>query len=400
MNILIVGQVFYPDNFRVNDVVQELAKNHNVKVITGLPDYDTGNIPKEYRWFSNRKTDFHGATVIRVPTISRRKGPIFRALNYLSFALTGSIYSFFLKGNYDVTFSYQTSPITMFLPAAIYARKNKVRSVLYTLDLWPESVKAMNIHESSKLFRPIRTISKRIYEMADKILVSSPSFEGYLHDELEVLNENVEYLPQYTDESIASLSEVMEHEAGYEGKIQFTFAGNIGLMQDLETIIKAVELISENNRFIVNIVGSGSFEDALLQLIKEKHLTDRVRLLGRKDPQEMQKIYEITDVCLLTLKDEGYIGKTIPGKVQTYMAKGKPIAAAISGDAQDVIREAQCGFVVDSGDFQGLAKNMMRYIDDNELIRQHGINSLQYYLNKFNKTNFMNKLEAYLEGRE
>lgn len=400
MNILIVGQVFYPDNFRVNDVVQELAKNHTVKVITGLPDYDTGSIPREYRWFSNRKTDFHGATVIRVPTISRRKGPVFRALNYVSFAVTGSVYSFFMKDKFDVAFSYQTSPITMFLPAAIYAKKNKVRSVLYTLDLWPESVKAMNIHESSKLFRPIRSISKKIYEMADQILVSSPSFKDYLQDELEVLNENIVYLPQYTDESIASLSEVMEHKAGYEGRIQFTFAGNIGLMQDLETIVRAVQLIPEDRKFTVNIVGSGSFEESLRSLIKEEGLTDRIQLLGRKDTHEMQKIYDITDVCLLTLKNEGYIGKTIPGKVQTYMAKGKPIAAAISGDAQDVIRDAQCGFVVDSGDHHGLAESMMRYIEDKELIRQHGINSLQYYLNKFNKTNFMNKLEAYLEGRE
>ncbi len=135
MKILVVGQVFHPDHFRVNDVVKELAKEHEVKMVTGLPDYDYGKVPKEYKYFRRRKDNFYGAKVIRVPIISRRKGPIFRSLNYLSFAISGSIYTFFLKEKYDVVFSYQTSPITMFLPGVIYAKKNKVPSVLYTLDL-------------------------------------------------------------------------------------------------------------------------------------------------------------------------------------------------------------------------------------------------------------------------
>lgn len=400
MNILVVGQVFYPDHFRVNDVVEELARKHKVKVITGLPDYDKGHVPREYRWLRNRNTDFHGADVIRVPIISRRKGPFFRALNYMSFAVTGSIYAFFMKGSYDVTFSYQTSPITMFLPAAVYARKHKVRSVLYTLDLWPESVKAMNIQESSKLFGPIRVISRKIYESADKILVSSPSFKEYLRDDLEILNENIDYLPQYTEERKSTLKEVREREIGQGGKIQFTFAGNLGLMQDLDTIVRAVEIIPENYKFVVNMVGSGSYEEALRSIVKEKGLTDKIRFLGRREGLEMEEVYAQTDVCLLTLKNEGFIGKTIPGKLQTYIAKGKPIAAAISGDAMEVIEEAQCGFAAESGDYEGLAKNMMKYIEKQSLIVEHGVNALQFYLNTFNKEKFMRKLEAYLEGRD
>lgn len=400
MNILVVGQVFYPDHFRVNDVVEELARKHKVKVITGLPDYDKGYVPKDYRWFRNRMTDYHGAEVVRVPIISRRKGPIFRALNYISFAVTGSIYALFMKDSFDVTFSYQTSPITMFLPAAVYAKKHKVRSVLYTLDLWPESVKAMNIKESSKLFRPIKAISKKIYESADKILVSSPSFKEYLKNDLEIANENIEYLPQYTEERKLTVQEVSLRDIGQGDRIQFTFAGNLGLMQNLETIVKAVEMIPVSYKYVVHMVGSGSYVKDLQKLVEEKGLTDKILFLGRRKNEEMEEIYHQTDVCLLTLSKEGFIGKTIPGKLQTYMAKGKPIAAAISGDAKEVIEEARCGYAAESGDYKGLAENMMRYIEEPSLIREHGLNALQFYLDTFNKENFMSKLEAYLEGKE
>ena len=200
MKILIVGQVFYPDHFRVNDVVKELAKEHEVKMVTGLPDYDQGKVPKEYRFFRRRRENFHGAQVVRVPIISRRKGPIFRSLNYLSFALTSSLYTFFLREKFDVVFSYQTSPITMFLPGLTYAKKNKVRSVLYTLDLWPESVKAMSIKEGTFLFNLLHKMSRRIYHGADEVLVSSPAFKDYLMETIGLPGDRISYLPQYTDE--------------------------------------------------------------------------------------------------------------------------------------------------------------------------------------------------------
>ena len=396
MKILVVGQVFYPDHFRINDLVKELAKNHQVKMVTGLPDYDQGKIPKEYRMFRKRREKYHGADVIRVPIISRRTGPIFRSLNYLSFAFTGSIYTFFLREKFDVVFSYQTSPITMFVPGMVYAKKNKVKSVLYTLDLWPESVKAMSIKENSSMFRILHKLSRKIYLAADKVLVSSPAFKDYLETTIGLEGDKIYYLPQYTDEVGADDSALtVKKEKGRT--LQFTFAGNIGLVQDLETVVKAASLIKDRN-FTINIVGSGSHEDSIKQMVEDLGVNNHFIFHGRKNQEQMDTFYAESDVCILTLKNDDFIGKTIPGKLQTYMAKGKAILGAISNDTLKIIEESKSGLCVESGDYLGLSENMLKFIDNPELVESFGLNAKEYYHNNFRKEIFMETLMDLLKG--
>ncbi len=396
MKILVVGQVFYPDHFRINDVVKELAKNHEVKMVTGLPDYDQGKVPKEYKMFRRRREKFHGARVIRVPIISRRKGPIFRSLNYLSYAFTGSIYTFFLKEKFDVVFSYQTSPITMFLPGAVYAKKNKVPSVLYTLDLWPESVKAMSIKENSTMFKVLHKLSRKIYHAADKVLVSSPAFKDYLEDTIELEGDKIFYLPQYTDE--VSSEKLEQRQKENPGKVlEFTFAGNIGLVQDLETVVKAAAQIKDRI-FTINIVGSGSHEEDIKTMVNDLGVNNHFVFHGRKNQEQMDAIYDESDVCILTLKNNDFIGKTIPGKLQTYMAKGKAILGAISNDSLKIIKESQSGLCVESGDYLGLSDNMLEYINNPELANSFGRNARTYYHDNFRKEIFMKTLMDLLKG--
>lgn len=396
MKILVVGQVFYPDHFRINDMVKELAKTHEVKMVTGLPDYDQGKVPKEYKMFRKRREKFYGADVVRVPIISRRTGPVFRSLNYLSYAFTGSIYTFFLREKFDVVFSYQTSPITMFIPGAVYAKKNKVKSVLYTLDLWPESVKAMSIKENSPMFRVLHKLSQKIYHAADKVLVSSPAFKVYLENAIGLEGDKIYYLPQYTDEVGSENIELTQTKKNGE-TLEFTFAGNIGLVQDLETVVKAAAQIKHRD-FTVNIVGSGSHEDAIKKMVEDLGVNNHFIFHGRKNQEQMDTIYIESDVCILTLKNDDFIGKTIPGKLQTYMAKGKAILGAISNDSLNIIEESQSGLCVESGDYIGLGENMLKFINNPELADSFGLNARAYYHDNFRKEIFMKTLMDLLKG--
>ena len=119
MKILIVTQCFYPDIYAVNDIVKQLVeRGHEVTVLTGLPDYTTSKIPKEYKWFRNRKQIYHGAKVYRVSTIARHHGAIFRCLNYMSFAISGWIFASLKKWeDFDVIYVWEVSPVTMAIPA-------------------------------------------------------------------------------------------------------------------------------------------------------------------------------------------------------------------------------------------------------------------------------------------
>ena len=83
MKLLVVCQYFYPEQFRVNDICFELVKlGYDVTVLTGLPNYPYGVIPKDYRWFKRRYEDINGVRVIRSCLIGRGQGQIRLALNY------------------------------------------------------------------------------------------------------------------------------------------------------------------------------------------------------------------------------------------------------------------------------------------------------------------------------
>lgn len=397
MRILVVGQFFYPDNFRINDIVSSLVDlGHEVQVVTGLPDYETGYVPKAFKKWKRRNETYNGAEVIRVPIIERRSGAIFRSLNYISFVVSASLHTFMKKEKFDRVFVFQTSPVTMAIPGIVYARKNKIPMILYCLDIWPECVKAMNIREGTIPFRVIHKISSWTYNKASQLLVSSNSFADYLHTVNDVPLAKIMYLPQYTDEEYST--PITFDETSENRPISFLFAGNIGFVQDLETIVSAVNRIKDRDGFVVDIVGSGSNLENILKSVNESGLEDKILFHGRKSQMEMDEYYNSADVCLLTLKNTDKIGLTIPGKLQTYMAKGKAIAAAIEGDSVEIIRDSGSGYVVSSGDYIGLSEIMLKYIDDSKLIRQCGRNSYEYYKLNFAKNRFLKELISILEG--
>lgn len=388
MKILVVSQNFYPDNFKINQIVQEFVKKGNeVDVLTGLPDYANGKASKDYRFFKKRKEAYHGAMVFRVPIVYRRTGAIFRSLNYLSFALTGWLWALFHRKKYDVVYVYQTSPVTMGVPAIRAARKSKAKLVLYCLDIWPESVQAMNISEGSFPFFLIGKISRYIYSKADVISVSSPYFCQYLNKEHQINENKMVFIPQHSEQIKV---EVSNEEP--TNTVNFLFAGNIGTVQDVEVIIEAASSI-RNEDFKVHIVGNGTNLAKCEKLVIENNMSDKIIFYGRHPYEEMPNFYQFTDVCLLTLKNNK-IGQTIPTKLQDYMSAGKAIAAAINGDAQQIIKDANCGLFAEASDVDGLAKVMQKMIADPTQNAIYGENAKEYFESHFTKESFIQKTIA------
>ncbi|WP_421000467.1 glycosyltransferase family 4 protein [Carnobacterium maltaromaticum] len=385
MKILVVSQSFYPDNFKINKIVQKFVKEgHEVDVLTGLPDYETGKIPKEYLFFKNRKQYYNGTTVHRVPTVSRRSGPVFRSLNYLSFVFFGWFWALFNNNGYDVVYVYQVSPVTMGIPAIKAAQRNNAKLVIYCLDIWPECVKAMNIEEGTLAFRMIHRISKYVYSKADVIPVSSPYFIEYLEKENKIATTKTMYIPQHSDKVVMTGNHDVTNRL-----FSFLFTGNIGLVQDIEVIINAVAEIDMSINFKVDIVGDGSNLAVCRQLVLEKGLEEKIIFHGRCPASEIPDFYSKADICLLTLKNENRIGMTIPSKLQGYMAAGKPIIAAIDGDAKKIIDDAKCGLSVSSGDFKALAKIMEEVIKHPEKNREYGENAKSYFMDNFTEEKFI-----------
>lgn len=387
MKILVVCQYFYPEQFKVNDICFELSKNgHAVTVLTGLPNYPHGKIERKYKWFRNRKENIYGVNVIRSWLIGRKSGKINLASNYLSFAVSSLVKSLFMKKDFDLILVYQLSPVTMALPGILMKKITKKPLVIYCHDLWPESISSAGISKNTVIYSLLLKISKWIYKQADQILLSSKLFENYFREMLHI-EEDFIYLPVYA-ESLFENIELQYHE---KETLDLVFAGNIGEMQSVETIIYAANELKNENHIKWHIVGDGSAR------IKCENLATQLNLInvifhGQYPMSEMPKFYNMADAFLVTLKANEFISYTLPNKVQSYMAASKPIIGAINGETQVVINESESGLCCDAEDFKALAVNVKLFEKEKKKRKTYGLNAKKYYEENFSKKIYFYRL--------
>ena len=389
MKILVVCQYYYPEPFRHTDICEELVKRgHDVTVVTGLPNYPMGKIYNGYRRGEKRDEVLNGVKVHRCFTIGRKQGAIYRFLNYYSYAFSSTRYVKKMKEDYDAVFVNQLSPVMMANAAIVYKKKNKTPVVLYCLDLWPESLVAGGIARDSVIYKFFHRTSEKIYKKVDKILVTSRSFSNYFEEKFGITY--VKYLPQYA-EAIFTPEQCQKVEDDY---IDLMFAGNVGVAQSVDTIIQAAKLTADITNLRWHIVGDGL---ELEKLQKMAQGMERVVFHGRKILNEMPKYYAMADAMIVTMKKDPVLSLTLPGKVQTYMAAGKPIIGAIDGETPIVVAEADCGICGCAEDAKALAENVRKFIKmDRKIIRK---NARAYYDDHFEKQMFINKLEEELAGK-
>lgn len=389
MKILVVCQYYYPENFQITPICEQLVKDgFEVTVITGLPNYPSGIVPNEYK--NGHKDELiNGVHVLRCYEIGRKKGAISLALNYVSYWLSALKKVGHLSENYDLVFVYQLSPVMMGLPAIKYAKRNKKPMLLYCCDLWPESIKMYIKNENNFIFRYFKRISRSVYSSSDYILAQSNSFVKYLSDTHDIPLNKIEYLPAFADDSY--LTGKFEPD---DDIIDFVFLGNLGIAQNLIGVLTAVKEIKDIPNFKVHFVGDGSMLEELKKYVTENELENIVYFYGRRPVDEMPKYYKLADACIVSLNAENKTGLTLPSKVQGYMAAGKPIIGMISGSAQEVISESKCGLCVESGDIKGFANIMRDFIVNHKQYESCGENGRTYFVKNFKKDIFMNRLES------
>lgn len=381
--ILVVCQYYKPEPFRHPDICEALVKcGYDVTVVTGLPNYPMGKIYDGYRRGKKRDEVIEGVRIHRCFTIGRKSGAIYRFLNYYSFVISSKSYIRKIKQSYDLVYVHQLSPVMMAAAGISYKKKHNIPLVLNCLDLWPESLVAGGVHKNSFIYNFFDNISKRIYRQADIILVTSKCFSEYFRDKFGI--NNVVYLPQYAEE-IFKPEECKKMPDDY---IDVMFAGNVGAAQSVDTLIEAAKLTKDIKNLRWHIVGDGSEIGRMKELAKGM---DQVIFHGRKSLDLMPKYYSMADAMLISMKKDPVLSMTLPGKVQSYMAAGKPILGAIDGETQQVIREAGCGICGPAEDAVKLAKNVRVFVQQNDK-RQFGINAKDYYDKYFTKELFMSKL--------
>lgn len=387
MKILVVCQHFYPENFRINDICYELVKKGNdVTVLTGLPNYPKGKILKDYKWHKNRKQVINGVKIKRCSLVGRGKSTIKMMINYMWFAIFGSIKAFFMKKDFDVVYVYQLSPITMAWPAIIVKKMKKIPLIIHVLDQWPISITTGGISKKSLPYKILTKWSKNAYNKADLITCSSKSFKKYFINELKLPEDKkFLYMPSYAESLYDNCKTVNNN------KFDLLFAGNIGPAQSVETIIEAANILKQEKNIVFHIVGDG-LNKSLCEEMTKKYKLNNVIFYGYHNVNEMKQYYELADAFLITMVDNEVVNSTLPAKVQSYMLAGKPIIGAISGEVKNVIKEANCGLCCDSLDHKEFAKIIKKAYKSKEL-KKWGENSYNYYKTNFKKEKCINDLD-------
>ena len=389
MKILVACQYYAPEPFRISDICEALAEQGNdVTVVTGTPNYPEGEIYPGYEKGARADEVIGGVRVHRCPLIPRKSGAVYRFLNYYSFAWSSRRYLREMKEDFDVVFVNQLSPVMMAEGALAWAKRNHRRCVLYCLDLWPESLLAGGIGQGSPIYQLFLRISRRIYRSADGILVSSRGYAEYFREKFQI--ENVRYLPQYAEDLFGELPQPTEEKQ----TVDFLFAGNVGSGQSVETIVEAARLLKNERTIHIHIVGGG------ISLEKCRILAEglpNITFYGRQKLEQMPRYYAMADVFLVSLMKDPVLSMCLPGKVQSYLAAGKPVVGAIDGEAARVIREAECGMCAPAEDPETLAELIRRMAAQPELRKQYGENARRYYRAHFQKEKFISDLAAVLQ---
>ena len=396
MKILVVCQHYWPEPFNTSDVCEELVKRgHSVSVITGLPNtgMPDSDIPEEYKSKDKRIEHHNGVTIYRASLQPRKTGALNRVKNYISFWHNANQLARTLDEEFDVVLGYQFSPVMQVDPGLVYARKHHKKMLLYCFDLWPVSLTAGGFSESSLPYKWMASVSKRIYRQADRIAVTSPLFDEYFTESLGIDREASAYLPQYADDAFSNC--VKCPCEGYDpAKINLTFAGNVGQAQSVLTIVEAANIARNNSKIVFHVVGSGSRLEQCKSRAAELGLSNIV-FHGRKPIEDMPRYYGASDAMVVTFEDSPMATYTLPRKVTTYMAAGKPILAALSGETKRVIDDAKCVFCCDIEDADGLAQIAAQFAEVSGTDRL-GNNAKAYYERNFTKKLFFDKLESLL----
>ncbi len=362
--VLVVSQYFWPENFRVNELVLELQKRgFEVDVLTSTPNYPTGKVFSEYAKDPEKFKNYSGVKIHRVLQFPRHNNIASLVLNYVSFVVSACLYCLYRlrNSNYDLVFGVQLSPIFSMLPAILCKKIVGVPLYLWVLDIWPDSVVSVGFKHKFFVY-PLKKLCRYIYSSANIIFLSSRGFESKLN-ELGVFQSKFVYFPQWIETEYlgevllgtAEDFEVRDLVYQWKNKVIFTFTGNIGDAQDFPSVIEGVKKSANTTEIVILVVGDGRYKAELINRVQAEGLENTIICIGQYPTRYMPLFYHYSQYLLISLKDAPIFAQTLPGKVQSYMSSGRPIVGMINGEARQVIDEAGCGLMVPSGDSLGFA---------------------------------------------
>lgn len=399
MRILIVTEHFWPESFQVNDLALGLRdRGHVIEVVTALPNYPQGRFFGGYGPLGPFRERWNGIPIRRLPVIPRGRGGALRlAANYGSFLLAAPFALAGVGREWDAVLVFQLTPVTTILPA-LAMRLRGVPVVAWVQDLWPETLASTGLVRSPALLKAAGALAGSLYRRCDAVAVQSHDFFAPLQA-AGVHRDRISYLPNWADAVFDQPRVPPRERHPWQDGFSVMFAGNLGRVQALETILDAATLLRDDARVRWVFVGDGSRRTWLAEEVGRRGLARAVHLVDRQPLAEMPRWFATADTMLVSLNRDPVLSMTIPSKVQSYLAAGAPILASLDGAGARVVADSGAGFVGASEDAGALAENARRMMalrpEDRARLGGRG---RAYYQEHFSREACLETLERLLRG--
>lgn len=396
MRILVVSQFYDPEPVPIpGEIARAMqARGHSVRVLTGFPNYPSGRLAQGYRQRWRHQESDGGVEVRRVPLfLDHSQSALRRLLNYASFAFSAACARRFSRGA-DVVYVYAT-PMTAAFATWLWRLTRGAPYVVHVQDLWPDSVVGSSMVDASRASTIISAVLnpwlRSVYRRAAAVVGIAPTMVATLVErgspaERTELVYNWAERPQYTRNAIR------------EGRstVRFVYAGNVGEMQDLSTVVRAASAAADAGVELL-IVGDGVARHGLRELAEEVGMGNIVF----RDPvprAEMPDVYEQSDFALVTLKDLAVFRGTIPSKFQAVLAAGLPVITTVQGDVRAFVEANSVGLAADAEDVASLESAMRRAaaMDDTEWVTMSR-RAVETFEENFSRESGMARLEDLLK---
>lgn len=389
---------YYPENFRINALSKEFSSSYKVKVVSQTPNYPKGSFFQGYSLFKKNKEIIDDIEIKRLPVIPRGNNVIMLSLNYISYIVSSFFYSLFTRKKSDHVLVYITSPIFIAYAGLRFAKKNHVKSTLYLLDLWPGVLISILNIKNEFITKQLERSSIKLYKRFDNIIVGSYGFIEVL-ESYGINRDKISYIAQHADELLEK--PIMINPI--EDKIKIVFTGNIGQAQGLDVLVETAKILNREqyDNVLFTIVGDGRYKSQLQSNISENGLQQYFEFMGRVDYNMIQGILAQNHFGFVSLSDDKTLSKTLPAKIQSYMAFGIPILASANDEVPRMIKKAKCGFSVAANDAVALAQKIktLAKLNQSELT-QLGKNGFMYSKDNFDIKNIVKDIEKIMkEGK-
>ena len=402
--ILVVTQHFWPENFRINDIVEGFLQDGiAVDVLCGLPNYPKGEWFPGYSAAGPFEEEWHGARLYRCKEVPRRGNTSVNIfLNYVSWPWYAAHALHRLPGGYNAVFCFNTSPVLMCWPAIRYAKKHHIPFINYVLDIWPENLYSV-LNVKNKALRAIaQGVSDALYKKADRLIAMSEPLQQRLCQRTGMPPQKIAVIPQYCEDFYAVPQPDAALQAQFGGRFNLVFTGTFTPAQSLETVITAVQDARSRGAEMLHLllVGDGMSRAALEAKVKELHAEDAVTFYGSVPATDIPKFTALADALIVCLSDSPDLGLTVPAKVASYMAAGKPVLASMDGAGNAAVAAAG-GLSSPACDAAALADNLLALTRMDAAQRAAmGQSAKEYYLAHYRRSELLRKLEHFiLEGR-